>query len=166
MKFCQNCGSELKEGASFCANCGAPAKIETNVPQQPVEPQSQTTNNGSRPVVENKNVAVWIILSIVTCGICGIIWFINMVNDVNKVCQDDKSSQSGGVVFLLSLVTCGIYAIIWYYQVGKRMETAGKNYGMQISDNSVIYLVLSLIGLGIVNYCLIQSDLNKFSTEQ
>ena len=34
-----------------------------------------------------------------------------------------------------------------------------------ISDNSVLYLVLSLFGLQIVNYALMQSDLNKFSNK-
>lgn len=160
MKFCQNCGKELNEGVAFCANCGAPVSSGA-----PVQPQPQVQNNGSRPVVENRNIAVCILLSIITCGIYGIIWFINLVNDVNKVCQDDKSSQSGGTVFLLSLITCGIYAIIWFYQAGKRMDTAGKRYGMQISDNSVIYLILTLVGFGIVNYCLLQSDLNKFSNQ-
>ena len=64
---------------------------------------------------------------------------------------------------ILSLVTCGIYGIIWYYNAGKRMNIAGTKYNLAISDNSVMYLVLSLIGLGIVNYCLIQSDLNKYA---
>ena len=43
------------------------------------------------------------------------------------------------------------------------MYQAGQMHGKDISDNSVIYLVLSLFGFGLVNYCLIQSDLNKFS---
>ena len=43
------------------------------------------------------------------------------------------------------------------------MQKAGQRYGKPIENNSVLYLVLSLFGLGIVNYCLIQSDLNKLS---
>lgn len=35
---------------------------------------------------------------------------------------------------------------------------------MNASDNSVLYLILAVLGLGIVNYCLIQSDLNDFAT--
>ena len=88
-----------------------------------------------------------------------------MVNDTNTICQDENSNQSGGIVFLLTLVTCGIYGIIWFYQAGKRMATAGKKYGVEISDNAVLYLILELVGLGIVNYCLLQSDLNKFSVQ-
>ena len=86
-----------------------------------------------------------------------------MVNDVNKVCNDEHSNQSGGVVFLLTIITCGIYGMVWFYQAGKRMATAGQKYGVDISDNSVIYLVLAIFALTIVDYCLLQSDLNKFS---
>ena len=122
-----------------------------------------TTGNG--PLVQERNIATCIILSIVTCGIYGIYWFITMVNDVNRVCNDEKSTQSGGMVFLLTLITCGIYGIVWFYQVGKRMEVAGKKYNLQIADNSTLYLVLAIFGLQIVDYCLVQSDLNKFATK-
>ena len=163
MKYCSSCGTSVNEGVAFCPNCGA----KMNVSEQQTATQSQTTNNNysGRPMVENKSIATAIILSIVTCGIYGIIWYINLVNDVNKICNDDKSNQSGGTVFLLTLVTCGIYGIIWFYQAGKRMYEVGPKYGIQISDNSVIYLVLMLFGLGIVNFCLVQSDLNRFSAQ-
>ena len=46
------------------------------------------------------------------------------------------------------------------------MYRAGQKYGMPISDNGTLYLLLTIFGLGIVNYCLLQSDLNKFSNQQ
>ena len=165
MKFCQNCGAELKEGATFCSNCGSPVSNSQPSNANVQSNQNYNQSNGSRPVVENRSLATWIIISLLTCGIGGIIWFINLVNDTNIVCNDEKSNQSGGMVFLLTLITCGIYGLIWFYQAGKRMESAGKKYGMQISDNSVVYLLLSLFGLGIVSYCLLQVDLNKFSNQ-
>ncbi len=154
MKYCQKCGTSLPEGANVCPSCGTPVNKEE---------KKETFNAAARPVVQERNIVTAIILSIVTCGIYGIIWFINMVDDVNRICNDEKSSQSGGTVFLLSLVTCGIYSYVWLYQAGQRMFRAGQKYNVQIADNSVIYLVLCIFGLGLVDYCLIQSDLNKFS---
>ena len=116
----------------------------------------------SRPVVDNRNIALAIILTIITCGIYSIVWFIFMVDDVNKV-SPEENSQSGGIVFLLSLITCGIYGIVWFYQAAKRLEDSGKKYGVSISDNSIIYLVLNLLGFSIISYGLLQYDLNKFS---
>ena len=158
-KFCPQCGSSVEEGVSFCPTCGASLQSNQSTTPQPTQPTPST----SRPVVQNRNIAVCIILSLVTCGIYGIIWYINLVNDVNTVCQDEKSNQSGGTVFLLTLITCGIYGIIFFYNAGKRLNAAGNKHQIPISDNAVLYLILSLVGLQIVDYCLVQSDLNKFS---
>ncbi len=169
MKYCSNCGKEVDGNLKFCPNCGAPLNEEerpnpeqNNNYQQPTPApvNNNTTNNGK---IENRNIVTCIILSIVTCGIYGIIWYINMVNDTNTVCQDEQSSQSGATVFLLTLVTWGIYGIIWFYQSGKRLAVSGQKQGVQVADNSTLYLVLALFGLQIVDYCLVQTDLNKFA---
>ena len=168
MKFCSNCGNQVPEGANVCPLCGTPMSGQPTMNQQTQQANTQPNQNyqsAARPVVQNKNIVTCILLSLVTCGIYGIIWFINMVDDVNRVCNDEKSNQSGGTVFLLTLVTCGIYGIIWFYQAGSRMFRAGQKYGMQISDNGTLYLILSIFGLSIVNYCLLQSDLNKFTNQ-
>ena len=154
MKYCPNCGKEINSETNFCPNCGSQL---TSAPKKKF--------NGERPIVEKRDLVTCIILSFVTCGIYGIIWLVNLVNDINKVCQDDKSSQTGGTVVLLTIITCGIYGIIYFYQAGSRLANAGKKYGIQIDDNSTIYLLLSIFGLSIVTYCLIQTDLNKFASE-
>ncbi len=33
-KFCSNCGTEIKKGASFCSNCGKELKEATSVSQE------------------------------------------------------------------------------------------------------------------------------------
>ena len=47
--------------------------------------------------------------------------------------------------------------------MGKKMHEAGKERNVDITDNSVLYIVLAVLGLSIVNYCLIQSDLNRLA---
>ena len=169
MRNCPNCGKEVGEGLAFCPSCGVALNTQ---PQAPVQPEAQMPMGGApsaasysadKPKVQNRSIATCIILTIVTCGIYGIIWLISMVNDVNTICNDDKSSQSGAVVFLLSIVTCGIYLLIWMYQAGGRMKTASDKYGMNISDNSLLYILLSFFGLSLVAYALLQSDINKYS---
>ena len=54
-------------------------------------------------MVEQRNVALCVILTIVTCGIYGIYWFICLVNDLNYA-TGDVQSPSGGIVFLLDIV--------------------------------------------------------------
>lgn len=111
--------------------------------------------------MKKRDIAVAIILSLITCGIYGIVWFINLTDDVAYASED--SSISGGMAFLLTIITCSIYRFYWSYQMGKKMYMAKTNRGMRASDNSVLYLILSVLQLDIVNYCLIQSELNEIA---
>ena len=113
------------------------------------------------PTIARRDLAVTIILSIVTCGIYGIYWFIMLTEDVNTLTNDHKTS--GGTAFVLTLITCGIYGIYWAYSMGKRMYEYQQSRGEVASDNSVLYLVLELFGFGIVTYALLQDTLNKYA---
>ncbi len=155
MNFCPKCGKELKEGQSFCDNCGTQTQGSVNVNI------TNNVNTTGRISITNRSIVTCILLTIFTCGIYGIIWFISLTDDANAAAEE--TGTSGGTAFLLTLITCGIYSIYWAYTMGKKMQTAGEKRGVSIADNSVLYLVLSIVGLGIVNYCLIQSDLNKFA---
>ncbi|MBQ8681452.1 MAG: DUF4234 domain-containing protein [Bacilli bacterium] len=151
-KYCRNCGTELNEGVKFCSKCGT--KIEN------IGSVNQSTYNESNQVLR-REIAISVILSIVTCGIYSIYWFVVMTDDVNKV--SNENGTSGTMAFVFSLLTCGIYMYFWSYKMGKQMHEAGSRNGIEIADNSILYLVLSLFGLGIVNYCLIQNDLNRLA---
>lgn len=150
-KFCPNCGNEIKEGNKFCAGCGM--NLENNT----------TTNNTIQNYqkIANRDIVMAVILSIITCGIYGIYWFIVMTDDANVI--SDEQNASGGLAFLYTLLTCGIYGIYWNYKMGQKLFAAGQKYNKQINDNSILYLILSIFGFAIINYCLMQNDLNKFS---
>ncbi len=150
--FCSKCGKEMQEGATFCAECGNNNGSTVNV---------NVNVNNQAPMIAKRDVALAIVFTLITCGIYGIYWFVVMTDESNRVSGDNTTS--GGMALLLTIVTCGIYGIYWNYKMGKKMYEAGQKYGKSISDNSVVYLILSFFGLGIVNYCLMQSDLNKFS---
>ncbi|MCR8634237.1 DUF4234 domain-containing protein [Paenibacillus radicis (ex Xue et al. 2023)] len=112
-------------------------------------------------MVYQRSVGLAIVLSLITLGIYGIYWFIVMTNDVGKLSGD--STFTGVKHFLLTLVTCGIWGYVWSYQVGKQVGEAQRQRGQMVSDNSVLYLVLTFFGLGIVTYALVQSDVNKLA---
>lgn len=152
MKYCSKCGSELAEGVKFCQKCG----------NQVGETTFNQNYNQTIVGIQRRELALTIILSLITCGIYGIYWFIVLTDDINKVSGDYKTS--GGMAFLYSLLTCGIYTFIWNYKMGKKLYEAGERHGKNISDNSILYLVLSLFGFGIVSYALMQNDLNQFAS--
>ncbi len=116
--------------------------------------------------INQRNIGVSVILSIVTCGIYGLYWFIVLTDDTKNVSQDVQGA-SGGVALLLTLVTCGIYGYYWAYKQGERIDQAKAMRGIPTNGNSnILYLVLQIFGLGIVNYILIQDSLNKISLTQ
>ena len=115
-------------------------------------------------MIKEKNIAVNVIWSIVTCGIYGIIWFINLTDDAAYL--NDDRDFSGGKAFLFGIITCGIYTIYWNYKMGKELYDGKTKQGLRATDNSVLYLILSLLGLSIVNWCLMQNELNEVARQK
>ena len=112
-------------------------------------------------MVAKRNIVTCIVLSIVTCGLYGIYWFIVMTDDVRTLSGDER--LSGGKAFLFTLITCGIYSFYWCYLMAKALASVKVKRGLTAEDNTVLYIILQIFGLGIVNYCLIQNDINTLS---
>ena len=114
--------------------------------------------------MNKRNIALCIVLSIVTCGIYGIYWMIVLANETNVASGHAQDGTSGGIVFLLTLVTCGIYGIYWAYKQGEKINEAKAMRNMPTDSNAgVLYLILEFFGLGIIAYALMQNELNKMS---
>ena len=107
-----------------------------------------------------RNIVVAILLSIVTCGIYGIVWMIKLNDELNAL-AGKQNATSGAMEFLLTLITCGIYGWFWYYKMGENVDAIKTGRGVASSNSPILYLVLGLVGLGIVNYCLMQDTINK-----
>lgn len=163
-KYCPNCGNEVLENSNFCTKCG------TNLNTGETHKENNSTviiNNYNTITPEvtlpHRNIVTCIILTLITCGIYGIYWFIVITDEANMI-SDDKG-PTGGMAFLFTILTCGIYGIYWNYKIGQRLYQAGHKYNLPIGDSSIIYLLLSIFQLSIVNYALMQSDLNRFAKE-
>lgn len=110
--------------------------------------------------VRERSIVTCIILSFVTCGIYGLYWLYSIQEDTNALTGEYKTS--GGMVIVLSIVTCGIYLLYWMYKQGERLNMAKQSRGLAVDPNAgIIYLILTLFELGIVSYCLMQSEINK-----
>ena len=110
-------------------------------------------NNGTVPpysgtrLKDDRGLASYIILSIITCGIYSYYFIYKMAHDVNIACDGDGENTSGLVAFvLLSLITCGIYAWFWYYNLGNRLAANGPRYGLSIQENGTTVLLWQIFG--------------------
>ena len=163
--FCKNCGTEISEGNAFCPNCGA--KVENEGEQQNTydarpQQEQQTVYYGQPvcPGIAPKNIGISILLSFVTCGIYCIYWAYCLVRDLKIVVGEGDKDL---VVELLLFAFVPFYDLYWFYTRDQKLVEAGKSYGVPVSDNALLYLLLAVFGFGIVSYALLQSDLNKFA---
>lgn len=106
--------------------------------------------------IKQRNIVTAIILSLITCGIYGIYWAICLARDSVSV-KDPADSGILEIVLMLFLPFLG------FFLAEKKFAEGCQEKGIPHTDNSVLYLILGLVGLGIVNYCMMQNDLNKIA---
>ena len=114
-------------------------------------------------MIKERNVAVSIILTLVTCGIYSIYWIICMTNDTKELAGDD--GVDGMTAVLFGILTCGIYYIYLMYKLGERIDIIKQKNGQTSSNTGIFYIILHVIGLGIVVSALVQSELNKYAIQ-
>lgn len=112
-------------------------------------------------MIEKRSIPVAIILYFVTCGIYGIYWFVKLSDDANTA--SNTYGTSGGMAVLLSLITCGIYGWYWAYKQGEKIDVAKRNRGIASDNSGILYLLLSIFGLSIVAWGLMQNELNQMA---
>lgn len=107
--------------------------------------------------VNKRSVGVCILLSIFTGGIYAIYWLYLLVKNVRAL-KDDSSSCTGEMLCLLFVP---FYAFYWWYTRGNTVKRLLEEREYHISSTGSLYLVLSIIGLGIVAMAIMQSDFNS-----
>ncbi|WP_297407883.1 DUF4234 domain-containing protein [uncultured Cetobacterium sp.] len=102
-------------------------------------------------MLKKRSIVSCIILSLVTCGLYSIFWWININNEF---AEKNNENINGGMTIFLTIMTCGIYGLIWNYKMGDNIaQSGGKNEGP-------LYLILFLLGFGIVSLALMQCQEN------
>ena len=122
-------------------------------------------------MIRQRDFWIYLLLSIVTCGIYGIYFWYKYTEDVNTVCYGDgQETMNYILVVLLSLVTRGIFTFIWVYQLGNRLQANAPRYQLSFQENGTSallwYIFGSLIcGIGpyIAQYSLIK-NMNALAT--
>ena len=114
-------------------------------------------NIDSRPWGNLSSGETAILLTLVTCGIYGIYWIVCMTKEAVSV-KDSADNALLEIILMLFLPFVGIF------MTEKKFAEGCAARGVAHTDNSILYLVLGLVGLGIVGMCMLQNDLNKITT--
>lgn len=111
-------------------------------------------------MAKNRNIALCIVFSIITCGIYALYWLVVLTDEVNEIAGDAEGT-TGGMVLLFTIITCGIYGYYWAYKTGEKVDMIRRGRGEISSNTGILYLILNIIGLSVVTYALIQNEINK-----
>lgn len=109
-------------------------------------------------MLKKRGVFLSILFSILTCGIYTYFWIGSLSNDISD-CLGEQRDGTKDVV--LTFITCGLYLFYWNYKTAKRMVNVQEKYGIRASDNSVLYLLISFVGLIIIPLWIMQSNMNE-----
>lgn len=109
--------------------------------------------------ITQRNIALWIVLSLVTCGIAGLVWLYQLSEDMRRAASPDDFTLDSGVIVLLGAL---FIPFLWYwsYKQGERID---RIHHIENGNKNVLFLLLSIFGFTIVVYALIQDELNKLA---
>lgn len=105
-------------------------------------------------VIEKRDLVKCVLLTIITCGIYGIYWGVKLGKDAVHV----KDMNDDGLLEVLLII---FLPFVGFYLAEKKLTDGLHEKGIEHNDNSIIYLVIGIFGFGIVDYILMQNDLNK-----
>lgn len=96
---------------------------------------------------EDRSIGMYILLSIITCGIYPCYFIYSIARDMNQMCEGDGKHTSGLVaLILLSFLTCGIYSWYWYYAAGNRLAENAPRFGLHFEENGTTVLLWLIFG--------------------
>ena len=180
MKYCANCGSKLADNMRFCPECGVDQRL-----YRPDAGMTQDYNDGfdagfdegfqhganhyqavrrwSYPF-EKRNIVLAIIFSFITFGIYYLFWVYQLISSWNYISEEQgrKPGMSPWLVIVLAIVTFGIFMIYYWYRISKQIADLDDRNGDPLEDHSIVCLLFSLFGLGIVSAAIVQNSLNYY----
>jgi Domain of unknown function (DUF4234) len=105
-------------------------------------------------------VAVGIILSVVTCALYNVYWNYRQMEALNALLARREFDFVQWL--LLSIVTCGLYHIYYEYKMGAALQAWLSEHARPVSPNlALMGLVLSVFGLTVIADAVYQHELNK-----
>ena len=107
--------------------------------------------------VHVRNIAVDIILTLITCMLFNFYVQYKQMQAVNDMLKQHKYSFI--LWFLLSLITCGLYHIYHEYRKSTDIALVLKK---DTGSAGIIAVILTFFGLGFINDAVQQADINTY----
>ncbi len=109
-------------------------------------------------MLKNRNIALVIVLGIVTCSIYLFYWLYVTADALEQ--QGQAGGQSAMIILILSIVICPVGFLLFGMSANDNLNNIKAQKGIEQADNKVLYIVLGIL-IPIVLVCLVQNEINK-----
>ena len=100
-----------------------------------------------RKIKTDRSLVMYILLTILTCGIYAYYFIYKLADDVNEMCEGDGQKTGGLLAYIVfSFLTCGFYSLYWEYKIGNRLQANAPKYGITLQENGTTLVVWYLVG--------------------
>ncbi len=155
---CPHCGVQIAPGSLFCSACGKSIGAPQGEVNHGRTSQPPLSEPPTRPLTSN--IALDVVLSVITCGIYWFFWQARQMRAINYLLGQER--YSFWLWFFLTLITCGLYNIYYeYYMAQGIVEVQDVRGYPRSKDLPVLSLILTIIGLNIVTDAIQQNEINK-----
>lgn len=108
----------------------------------------------------NINIPIYLIFTILTCGLFNIYWNYVQMKACNYLLEREEFNFIQWL--LLTILTCGIYHIFYQYKMGVAILEVQKRYNKNLFDAlPILSCLLTAFGFSIVVDCIHQQEINK-----
>jgi hypothetical protein len=122
-----------------------------------IEKQYTAGHGGNESeLLKVRSIGLSIFLSLITFGIYGMVWNYSICKKIRLL--NHESTECTGEWLCLEFVP--YYGLYWVYTRSKKISSGAAARGISMPDNGTICLVVSIFGLGIIAFALIQNSLN------
>ena len=106
------------------------------------------------------NIALYLILTILTCGIFNLYWNYRQMEACNLLLK--RREFSFWIWLLFTILTCGIYHIFYQYKMGAAIVEIQRLMNRELFDKlPLLSVIVTIIGFSIVVDCIHQNEINK-----
>ena len=107
---------------------------------------------------ERREPVAVLLLGVLTFHLYYLYWIHETSRELTEF--DGMPDTPPALEVLLSLLSCGLYTVYWDFKTAQKIARVQAKVGLPPSDNSILYLLLNLVVLGLVPSMVMQWNLN------
>ena len=112
---------------------------------------------------QQRSVASVVVYSIITCGIYNFYWMYVTMRDINGYLN--KEDMDIGIELILCILVVP-YLWYWFYKYSQRVGETQNAAGLSQRDDSIVCLILAIVGFSIISVAIMQEGINQAWAEE